>query len=465
MAKLQEVLDNVAKKITPTKSQHSEIEKILKRVTTKAEEITMHMHVGQTVAGSFIRDTYMLDKREFDLFLMFPENTSREELEKKGLMLGKRIIKELGGSFVVAYAEHPYIRGKIDGFDVDIVPAYAIKDASKIKSAVDRTPFHNQWLHKHLSKRLVTEVRLLKRFLKGQGLYGSDTKTEGFSGYLCELLIVEHKYFSRLLKAATKWSPGEVFINPGSHALDEKDVKKKFRGDSLIVIDPVDANRNVASVVSAPNFMKFVASSREFLDKPSTEFFFPKRHADIKSLRSMLDSRGTEFIAIEFPSPTVLPDILYPQLRRTALRVFKHMKESEFLPMSWQVFADGKSYLIFELEVWSLPAVRKLKGPPVFSRKHAKEFVNKYKSRGRVWTEEEFYVAEVDREHTTADACVKHFLKAKKKRLQESGVASYIAESLSKGFTVLDRKALIRRAEKSQELAEFLWDYLNREFY
>jgi len=64
---------------------------------------------------------------------------------------------------VIAYAEHPYVRAQITHkteskpaekivYDVDIVPCYAVKKATEIKSAVDRTPFHNKWLEKNLER-------------------------------------------------------------------------------------------------------------------------------------------------------------------------------------------------------------------------------------------------------------------------------------------------------------------------
>jgi tRNA nucleotidyltransferase (CCA-adding enzyme) len=465
MTKLPEVLTSVAERVTPTRAQHVEIERLLKKVLKKAEEQTKRLGVGHTIAGSFIRDTYMLDKRELDLFILFPENATREELEKGGLAIGRKIIKSLGGRAVVAYAEHPYIRGKIDGFDVDIVPAYSIKDPSKIKSAVDRTPFHNQWLQKHLSRRLVTEVRLLKQFLKGRGLYGSDTKTEGFSGYLCELLIVEHKYFSRLLRAASKWKPGGVFLDPGGLHAKPAEAGKRFGGQPMVVIDPVDPNRNVASVLTPANFMRFVAAAKAFLEKPSECFFFPDRAVDLRKLGKLLRGRETEMMAVEFRNPGVLPDILFPQLRRTAQRLAKVLKDNEFTPMGFDVYSNGKSYVVMELEVWKLPRVRKLVGPPVFSRLHAKQFVEKYKKKGRVWTEQDRHVAEVRREFTRAEDCLRDFVKGRPSALKERGIASYVAESLIKGFRILDREAVFRRAMKDRGLAGFLWEYLNREFY
>ncbi len=37
------------------------------------------------------------------------------------------------------YASHPYVTGYIEGYYVDFVPCYNIKDSEELKSAVDRT--------------------------------------------------------------------------------------------------------------------------------------------------------------------------------------------------------------------------------------------------------------------------------------------------------------------------------------
>ena len=97
-------------------------------------------------------------------------------------------------SYEIRYAEHPYVHGIVKGVEVDVVPCYRLKDASRIKSAVDRTPFHHEWLKDRI-KGKENEVRLLKGFLKANGLYGAEYKVRGFSGYLCELLIMFYGSF------------------------------------------------------------------------------------------------------------------------------------------------------------------------------------------------------------------------------------------------------------------------------
>ncbi len=125
--------------------------------------------------------------------------------------------------------------------DVDLVPCYHVDSATRIQSAVDRTPFHTRYITDRING-LIDDVLLLKQFTKAGGIYGSDQMTEGFSGYLCELLILYYGGFTPLIRAAATWRPGLV-IDIENH------VAKKF-DEPLVVIDPVDPKRNVAAAVS-----------------------------------------------------------------------------------------------------------------------------------------------------------------------------------------------------------------------
>lgn len=180
-------------------------------------------------------------------------------------------MKVLKGTYEIAYAEHPYTRATVEGYALDLVPCYDIKDAGRIKSAVDRTPHHNRYIFKNLTPMLSSEVRLLKQFSKSIGVYGSDLRVEGFSGYLSELLIIRYRSFVNLFKEAGKWEAGKVFIDLEKHHKARPDTKSKYPGQPLIVIDPVDRNRNVAAALSPANFEKFKESVGAFIKKnPAT---------------------------------------------------------------------------------------------------------------------------------------------------------------------------------------------------
>ena len=353
---MDSILKKVLKDVTPTEKERKETGLVLEKVLKATEDVTTPRRLSHVLAGSFVRDTWMPDKKEFDLFIMFPESTSREQLEKEGLEIGKGIVKKLKGKHTIAYAEHPYVRARILGYDVDIVPAYGVKSAGNIKSAVDRTPFHNRWLSAYLPGELSKEVRLLKQFCKSLDIYGSDAKTQGFSGYLCELFIVHYNSFRSFLKVAEKWEAGEVFIDHMKHHKGQEDIKEmrgRFRDQPLIVIDPVDPKRNVAAVISPENFTALVKACREFLKRPSLAYFFrPETRPSIKKLSKIMKERKTRLLLVSFKRPGVIDDVLWPQLRRTGRRLSDILEEYEFRVIGWSVFGNGKSFILLELGVW-----------------------------------------------------------------------------------------------------------------
>lgn len=459
MPEAQKILSAVLEKITPTEAQRSEKRKITNKVLDAARAV-LPAHVDVTLAGSYTRDTWLLDKREFDLFMLFPETFSRKDLETGGLEIGKNIIVKLGGTYEIAYAEHPYLRAKYSGFDIDIVPCYKVKSAAKIKSAVDRTPFHNTYISGHLSPRLSGEVRLLKAFAKAQGFYGSDNKTLALSGYLCELMIIKFGSFLAFCEAASKWEHGRVEIDIESHRHPAMD----FAGHPMIVIDPVDPKRNVGAVVSAANFARIVMSCREFLRAPSASFFErPPLKGSASRLMKILHARKTNPIVIVFRRPDYVEDIIWPQLRKTTKRLVAILHEYEFMVIGSDSWADGKKCVLFiESGDFDLPNVRIIQGPPVFAHKNAEEFRKKYGPSGRVWVEDNIWVAEVKRKFTKPEVKLKDSLSDPLDQLKEKGIASHIAEAVDRGFRVISGEKVADFAAREPEFAGFLIGYFGK---
>ncbi len=460
------LLANVLEKITPTQTERRAMEGAIHKSTSVLDTMIKDTKLSYTLAGSFIRDTWMRDKKEFEIFIMFPEDTPRDVLERDGLELGKALVEKMNGTYRVAYAEHPYVRAVLAGFDVDIVPCYKLESAAHIKSAVDRTPFHNRWIAANLRPKQSNEVRILKQFAKAHGIYGSDTKTLGLSGYLCELLIVHYGSFLGFVEAASKWRPGEVMIDIQHHHESPVDAfgKKRFKGQPLIVIDPVDGERNVAAVVSPENFDKLVRLCSEFLQRPSMSFFFPpKAKVSTKKLGELMKSRDSKMIAVRFARPDVIDDVLWPQLRRTAQRIKSIMQEYEFSVIGADVFADGDCTILLEFEVWKLPRIRKLQGPGVFAKERVEEFRKKYERLGKVWVEDEVWVAQVPRPFTQAVKKLEDSLSDREDQLLAKGIASYIAGSIAaKGFDVMEEGSMLKYASKNSGFALFLKKYLEK---
>ena len=152
------------------------------------------------MVGSAARGTWLSGTHDIDVFISFPEETPRKDLETLGMAIAREVAK-LAEHAEDRHAEHPYLNIIYKGFDVDLVPCFRVASASRIKSAVDRTPFHNDFIKPRI-KGCEDEVLLLKQFMRGGGVYGSELRTQGFSGYLTELLVIHYGSFENTVSSS-----------------------------------------------------------------------------------------------------------------------------------------------------------------------------------------------------------------------------------------------------------------------
>jgi len=397
MSDFEAVTARVADRVTPDAAERERlraaVDDLTRRVRDAVDDLPVEASVVQV--GSTARGTWLADDRDIDLFVQFPADLDRADLERYGLDVGRAALPDGHEE----YAEHPYVTGEIGGFDVDLVPCYDVADATAIQSAVDRTPFHDAYLQERLDSTLARDVRLFKAFLTGIGAYGSDLRTRGFSGYLSELLVLEYGGFEPLLRAAADWQP-PVRLDPENHGTVTFD-------DPLVVIDPTDPERNVAAVCAAENVARLQHYARFLLADPQESLFTPSEPdpLDAAAVRTHLDRRGTTPVAVVFETPALVDDQLYPQLRKSLDGITGELDRRGFAPLRSVTFADGRAVLLVELAVAELSAVERHDGPPVHVRDHATGFYDAYADRDVYgpFLDGDRYVVERERKFTSPD--------------------------------------------------------------
>ena len=467
MKSYQKILKEAWKLVKPSKEEAELMKRLSKKVLRLAKR-KMKKYKGEAIlAGSITRDTWLPDKLEFDVFLLFPERMKEKRMEELGLKIGKSLARELKAEFTIEYAQHPYASLKVKGVEIDVVPCYKLESLEKIKSAVDRTPFHVKYLEKKLKKKYAKEVRLLKKFLKVNGIYGAEAKVQGFSGYVCELLIIHYKGFLNLLKNALKWEPGMVIdLEKYYSKKDYRELRKRFRDQVLILIDPTDKHRNAAAALAPKNFFKFKKLAKEFLENPSLEFFKEKEEVALKEEEYLkqLRERETEILVLKFSKPKVVDDVLYPQLRKFNERISNILKENEFIVTNKDFFVGEKEvYCVYELEVWRLPRIQKRIGPNIFDLAGSKRFIEKYKPQAFALTVEKFnWIAEVERKFKHAKEKLKDSLEKPLEILLAKGIPSWVAKELSKGFELKAGTEVLDWL-KDFEFAKFLRKFFKKE--
>ncbi|MBN2014091.1 MAG: CCA tRNA nucleotidyltransferase [Candidatus Altiarchaeota archaeon] len=409
---MHKLLEKILEGIKPSEEEHRREKGIIDRV----EKALQLRGVRPLLVGSLAKKTDIRADKDIDIFILFDPGVSRKELEEKGLQIGREVFTELGAEYEIDYAEHPYIKGLLEGYVVEIVPCYETK---KPKSAVDRTPYHIQYVKRKIreNRRLADEIRLMKQFMKGVGVYGAEAKVQGFSGYLTELLVIHYGSFEDALKAASGWKFNEI-LDPENLWEDKEALRFFFPEASLIVVDAVDENRNAAAAVSEQTMARFIHAAREFLDKPSRDFFFPpeKGFPSPEELVARMESRGTRFIAIEFTHGRINPNTLYSQLRKTRDSIVRHIDGVGFKVLKSGIWTDEEhlSVILLEFEVWILPPIEHRLGPPIdMSLEEQDSFVEKYKDyRPRI--EKGRWVAEVRREIIHVEELISEILEERR---------------------------------------------------
>lgn len=469
----QKTLREVLKFIRPKPKEKKKLDFIVKKALTIAGKEAEKLKARAILAGSITRDTWLPGKMEFDIFVLFPTILTEKRLEDFGLKIGKEVINQLKGTYKIEFAQHPYVSGEVEGVKLDIVPCFDVKDPEKIKSAVDRTPFHVKYIEKNLSPALSDEVRLLKQFCAANKIYGADAKIEGFSGYVCELLIIKHGNFVNVMEAAKSWQPGHMIDIEGYYLnKDVSKLRKKFKDQVLILIDPTDKKRNATAALSAQSFFKFKKMAKRFLEDASGEVFFEKQIELIteNELVQLQMKRRTELILIKFKPPEVVPDILWPQLRRFAERLQSILEEMkyEFKVLRKGVYTNEKdlAVVLLEMEVSKLPRIQKRIGPRVFDFDDSQRFIEKYKKKALTgpFVEHGFWAVEVERKFLTAREKLGDSLDEILDVLKAKGVPNHIAVEISKGFEiVLENGKIMELVENDAGFGIFLRKYFEKE--
>lgn len=399
----------------------------LERIKEKYQEISgfieKEFEVETHFAGSAGRKTCMKGDNDIDIFVLFDEGVEKKQLENKGLEIGKKVFAEFDGEYQIEYAEHPYTKGDINGHEVEVVPCYDTSPED-IKSSVDRTPHHSRWVDQKLDDEQRKDVVIFKRFLSAGEIYGSSLKVRGFSGYLCEVLISHYGSFKELIENAIDWKENQV-IDPEEHHEElPEDLENKFKDESLVVIDPVDPERNVASVLSKENFAKFIYLCWQFQRNPGMKFFEDEEPEYTQfEIKQELKKRA-DFLVLEFDNPEEVEDIIYPQMRKAVRRLEKLLKKHDFRIFNSGFHLDESARIFFELES-TLPEIQEIEGPKIFHGKdHLEQFNSKYDN---TYIKENRVVAKTEREYSEARELLKNFLED---NLEEKGIPSHIAEKI-----------------------------------
>src|SRR3989344_3767863 len=280
---INSVLATALSSIKPSPAENKEMKKksngFLKQLNPRLKK------AQALLAGSGAKNTWLADDFDIDIFVAFDYKKYAPETDK----LSEHLEKALKAAFPKKnvfrmHGSRDYFQVQQENISFEVVPILKINDSKKALNITDVSPLHAKWVNKQ-PKKIKDQIRLAKKFCKAKNVYGAESHLQGFSGYALEIITAHYRSFFGLLKASQKWKEKEVIDvekhYPHKDALFQ--LNKSKLQSPLIIIDPVDKNRNATAALSIEKLELFKKSAEEFLRKPALDSF-QKKEISFESL-------------------------------------------------------------------------------------------------------------------------------------------------------------------------------------
>ncbi len=405
--KSNKLLKEVLKEIKPTKEEEKEVKE---KISDFVSRLNKGLKDGKAVlGGSGAKDTWLSDVHDADIFVQYNYKKYKDKSDKLSDILEKDLKKTFSG-IKRLHGSRDYFQIVKKGFTFEVVPILKVTKAKDAVNITDVSPLHAQWVNR--AGPLADQIRLTKQFCKVQKVYGAESYIKGFSGYMCEILTINYGGFLKLVKKAAKWKPKTVIDFKGYYK-NKRDVlfnlnKAKTEGP-MVIVDPVDKSRNAAAALSEEKYLKFICACKEFLKKPSKEFFEIKE-TKIEDLKKTAGK--DKLIVLDVESLKGKEDVVGSKLLKAFEFIDSELKEKGFKVYSsgwkWNKKKNVKFWFIIDKKKLSMYVEKE--GPPKEMKEHVKKFKKKYKNTS---TKKGKLSAKVKRKYREPEKLVKSLIKKK----------------------------------------------------
>lgn len=281
----EDFLKEVIQRIDVPKETKKQIEQTTlafkKQIGQDLKKIDARLFIG----GSLAKNTIIKKEKRYDvdIFVLFNYKKYKAKSNQisqilEGVLKKKKInYQELKGS-------RNYFQITFNNIIIEIVPILGIKNVSEALNITDISPLHVTYITKRAenNKKLANEIKLAKSFCYAHDCYGAESYVSGFSGYALEVLVAHYKGFINFVKQASKWDLNKkIIIDPERYYKSEKkileEINESKQTSPLILIDPVQKERNVAAALGKETLKKFITACKDFLKNPSPKHFVKEK--------------------------------------------------------------------------------------------------------------------------------------------------------------------------------------------
>ncbi|MFH1409621.1 MAG: nucleotidyltransferase domain-containing protein [Nanoarchaeota archaeon] len=316
--------------------------------------------------GSIAKGTFLKEQHDIDIFVLFGKKHHDQDLSK----LLEKVMKPFRPQRLHGSRDYFLVKRKIN---FEVVPVLKVQKPSQAKNITDVSPHHVTWVKKHLKKhpKLADDIRLAKQFNKAICAYGAESFIGGFSGHVIDILIIYYGGFIPLLKEAVKWKLQQVIDPENAHKGKALFMLNKSKLSPLIVIDPLQPERNAAAALTEEKKGRFSAAAKAFLKKPRRSFF---------ELPSITLDKKSSYIIFDATPKAAKHDVAGARLRIAFGRLIKESRDKGFKVKQavWEG-TEGKSMFLLSFRPGVLSNEVIIQGPKTAMTHHAERFKRKHR--------------------------------------------------------------------------------------
>ncbi|MBU4284258.1 MAG: CCA tRNA nucleotidyltransferase [Nanoarchaeota archaeon] len=399
-----ELLKQIIDGLRPKKDVVDKCTTVLDSINSEIKK--KNIKARAVLGGSIAKGTFLKDDYDCDTFVKFNLNYKKRDISdllEKVLKIFPKVNR--------IHGSRDYFNFRSNGISFEIVPVLDIKKAEQAVNITDCSPLHVKWVKNKLKKnlKLADEIRLAKAFCKACKVYGAESYLRGFSGHVLDILTIYYNGFIPLLKNAVKWKEREVIDFNDYYNGRALERLNKSKLGPLVVIDPIQPERNAAAVLSRKNFLLFRKSAKNFLKKPSKKFF-EKKEITIDELKEK--SKGKNLVLLDVKALDGKEDVVGSKLLKAFNYINKKLVLNGFTVYGngWKWDKKKKALFWFILKDEILPESFKRVGPPVKNKENVKAFMKKHK---KTFIQGRRICANVKREFRKPENLIKAMKKAK----------------------------------------------------
>ncbi len=369
---MKDIISEALNEIKPNKEEEK---LVLGRANSILSKINKNLRDAKAIlGGSGIKGTWLKKDNDADIFVKF----NYKKYKDKGQELANILERHLNKRFklIRLHGSRDYFQIKKDNYTSEIIPILDIKKAEDAKNITDVSPLHASWVNRK-GKEYRDDIRLLKQFCKSARVYGAESYIQGFSGYICEILVIKYKGFANTIKNIARWKD-KVIIDVENHWKGKNIMMELNRSKTyspLIVIDPVQASRNAAAAIGKEKFDLLRKRAKRFLKNPSKEFFVIK---EINEQGLRKKAKSNILIMVDVVPKKGKVDVIGCKLVKAVEFINQKLEQNDFKVLDHGWYWDKKAQFHFIVKKERLSNLIERQGPPLKAKDHVKVFRRKY---------------------------------------------------------------------------------------